>query len=479
MGRGSSSQGRLILALDQGGHASRAVVYDGAGHEIAQAEIPISTRHSGDDRVEHDAEELVTSLSTAANEVLAGLGRDPRLCAIGLATQRSTIVCWEKTTGRPLSPAISWQDRRGRRFVEQLRTSETLIREVSGLVLSPHYGASKLRWCLENLQAVRRAAAAGRLLAGPLSSFLLARLLKEKPALVDPANAARTQLFEPAACNWSGLLLDAFQVPASVLPQCVPTRHSYGTMPVGRSSAPMRACTGDQAAVPFAFGPPVADTAYVNAGTGAFVQRLTRAQSPVPAGLLRSVLCSEDTNVRYSLEGTVNGAGSAIDWLNDRTDADAQRALSTLSEPAGEEPPLFMNGVGGLGAPYWQPGFPTEFLGEGDEISQLRAVVESIAFLLNVNLALMRGAGPLERIVITGGLASSDYFCRVLADLSRLTVERYDLREATARGTAYLAAGLPEGWQAVPRERDFVPAARPALDARFERWQRAMRQRGA
>lgn len=479
MGRGSSSQGRLILALDQGGHASRAVIYDAAGQGIAQAEIPITTRRSGDDRVEHDADQLVTSVSEAANEALAGIGGDPRLRAIGLATQRSTIVCWEKDTGRALSPAISWQDRRGQAFVEQLRARETRIREISGLVLSPHYGASKLRWCLENLHEVRRAAAAGRLLAGPLSSFLLARLLKEKPALVDPANAARTQLFEPAACNWSALLLDAFQVPVSVLPRCVPTRHLYGTMPIGRWSVPMRACTGDQAAVPFAFGAPAADTAYVNAGTGAFVQRLTSAQDPVPSGLLRSVLCSEDTTVRYSLEGTVNGAGSAIEWLDDRIETDAQHALATLTAPAGEEPPLFMNGIGGLGAPYWQPRFSTEFLGEGDEISQLRAVVESIAFLLNVNLALMRSAGPLERIVITGGLAGSDYFCRALADLSRLTVERYDLREATARGTAYLAGGLPEGWQPVTQERNFIPAPHPALDARFERWQREMRQRGA
>jgi glycerol kinase len=199
----------------------------------------------------------------------------------------------------------------------------------------------------------------------------------------------------------------------------------------------------------------------------------------VPPGLLRSVLCSTNSEVQYSLEGTVNGAGSAVDWLQDRVALDTARALQTLSRQPGIETPLLMNGVGGLGSPYWQPRFATEFIGTGSEMSQLQAVVESIVFLIRVNLDLMKKAGPLSRIVVTGGFARCNYFCDALAGLSGMAVERYALPEATARGVAFLAAGLPRQWHSVSLERRFTPSPHSGLHARFAKWQQAMHERDA
>ncbi len=138
-----------------------------------------------------------------------------------------------------------------------------------------------------------------------------------------------------------------------------------------------------------------------------------------------------------------------------------------------------MNGVGGLGAPFWDADFPTEFVGSGDELQQLVAVVESIAFLLAVNLERMQQAAPLDRIFISGGLSRADYLCRALADVSGLQVDRYAVREATARGVAFLAAGEPAGWSAPPIEQTFTPAGNARLAARFAAWRREMAQRGA
>lgn len=470
----------LILALDQGGHASRTLLFDARGDEVAAAHVPVATRHEGEDRVEHDPEELLKSLQLAMRDACDfDSVRGKTIAVAGLATQRSTIVCWEKSTGRPLADAISWQDRRNAAWLERLRPHEAEVRALTGLVLSPHYGASKLRWCLDHVPAVQRAAHAGDLAAGPLSSFLLARLLDERPFVVDPANAARTLLFDPQRLDWSPPLLATFDIARAHLPRCVPTRYEYGSLPLGPGRVPLRACTGDQSAAAYAFGTPRDDAAYVNLGTGAFVQRLVASGVRPPDGLLHSVLCSDGNGVSYSHEGTVNGAASAIEWLRSRIVLDVDRALRALPDQPTDAPPLFMNGIGGLGAPWWIADFPTGFVGDGDDLQQLFAVLESIAFLVHANLAAMRGAAPLTRIVVTGGLAGCDYLCRALADLSGLGVERYVLREATARGVAFLAAGRPAQWAPVPCQKVFEPATNPALAAREVRWRAEMARRGA
>ncbi len=471
----------LVLALDQGGHGSRAVLYDARGREVAVAHVPVGTTHEAGGIVEQDPDELVRSLQVAAGDAIdSPAGRSAPVVAAGLATQRSTVVCWERSTGRALTPAISWQDRRNAAWLERLRPLERSIREATGLVLSPHYGASKLRWCLEHVAGVQHAARAGELAAGPLASFLLARLLDERPVVADPANASRTLLYDPSRLDWSPTLLRAFGVEPGHVPRCVPTRHGFGHLTLGPLRVPVTACTGDQSAAAFAFGAPRESDALVNVGTGAFVQRAATADLRLPDGLLQSVLRSDASgHATYSHEGTVNGAGSAIEWLRSQVAIDLDRALPALDDPADARVPLFMNGVGGLGAPFWIADFATEFVGDGDDLQRLAAVIESIAFLLAVNLERMREAAGLERIVISGGLARSDYLCRALAAVTGLEVARFAVLEATARGVAFLAAGEPSGWETPPVDRVFAPSSGPALSARYAAWRVEMARRGA
>jgi glycerol kinase len=346
-------------------------------------------------------------------------------------------------------------------------------------VLSPHYGANKLRWCLKELPAVRAAAHEARLAAGPLSSFLLYRLLEERPVIVDPSNAARTLLYDPATLDWAPQLLAAFDIPRDCLPAPVPTRHEYGHLRAAGREVPLRACTGDQAAAAFAFGPLRGDRAWLNVGTGAFLQRSIGAAAQPPDGLLKSVLYSDDGGAVYSLEGTINGAGSALEWLQGRIALDPERALHALPARPPRQVPLFINGVGGLGAPWWKAEFPVEFVGAGEDLAQLVAVVESIVFLACVNLEAMQACGPLAAISITGGLSRSDYLCHALADLSGLRVERHRVREATARGVAYLAAGCPDRWPTPSVEHRFTPTSNRSLASRYRRWRSEMSRRGA
>ena len=470
----------LVVALDQGSHASRAVLFDAAGNEVTQAHVAVATRREGTDRVEQDAEELVCSLRTALQDACE---RHPgaAIVAAGLATQRSTIVAWSRGTGRALTGAISWLDRRNAAWLGRLAPVAEQVRTITGLPLSPHYGASKLRWCLDHVAAVQRAAASRDLAFGPLSSYLVARLTAERTCAVDPANASRTLLFDAATLQWSPDMLRLFDLQAEQLPACVPTRHGFGHVECDGRLVPLTACTGDQSAAAFALGEPGTDCALVNVGTGAFIQRVAPPGAPLPDGILRSVVCADTEGVLTSHEGTVNGAGSALDWLRERVVIDVGRGLGVLGARAApaEDVPLFMNGVGGLGAPFWQPDFPCEFVGEGDEEARLAAVVESIVFLLCVNLGRLERSAPLRRIRISGGLACNDYLCRCLASLSGLPVERPAAVEATARGVAYLAAGKPASWHNVPIEQTFTPSAAPALASRYARWLGAMSSRGA
>ena len=486
----------LYLALDQGGTSSRAVLFDAVGREVAMSHVSISTRRTGDACVEHDPLELLQSLRTAMHDVCASpLVGDRPIVAAGLATQRSTVCCWDGTNGEPLSPALSWQDRRNAAWLQStLGSRASWVRELTGLPLSPHYGASKLRWCLDELPAVRLALRDERLVAGPLASYLAQQLCSSSAACVDPANASRTQLFDPAVLDWSPPLLEAFGIPRQILPRCVGTTHEFGMLDAGGGrSASLHAVSGDQSAAVFAFGPPDVTTAYVNAGTGAFVQRLVLdGSAATPAGLLQSVLharTDETLGALYSHEGTVNGGYAALEWLAARIGIDVKRTLATLSHAVadGEVPVLFMNGVGGLAAPYWMPEFPVEFVAaeEGNdvaratEVQQVAAVVESIAFLVAVNLGLMQRVAPLRRVLVTGGLASCDYLCEVLAAVTGLRVDRPETLEATARGIAYLAAGQPQDWQPVPVERAFAPVSTHGALRRFERWRQTMAARGA
>lgn len=466
------------LALDQGGSSSRALVFDAQGALLVSASLPVDTTRPTPDRVEQDPEQLVASLQAVAARATAALDPGQHPVAAGLATQRSSLVCWERSSGRALSPVLSWQDRRHALWLGGLAPHAAEIRALTGLVLSPHYGASKFRWCLENLPAVQDAARRRDLCLGPLASFLAFRLLSGRPFVADPANAARTQLWSPATGTWAPALLQLFGIPREALPVTVTSRHDYGQLPTRGGPVPLTVVTGDQSAVPFAFGPLDPGTAYVNVGTGAFLQRASRDHLPDVPRLLVSVVWSEPGRVDYLLEGTVNGAGAALDWLAGQEGCAVPELLAAARETP-EEPPLFVNGVGGLGSPFWVSGLAPEFV-TGPGVSpgrggRARAVLESIVFLLVENLAAMDGqcARP-ERILLTGGLSTEPGFAARLADLSGCPVLRTEDPEATARGLARLVAG-PAGERWPGARGDLLrPVSNPQLAERYQRWRREL-----
>ena len=473
---GLAARDTLYLAIDQGTHASRAVVLDRRGRVHAQAEQDIALSRPQPDWAEQDGEAMVASIVTAVDAAMAALGNRRRdVMAAGLASQRASCVCWDRRDGRPLSPVFSWQDRRAHRWLAQFEPHGEEVHRRTGLFLSAHYGASKLRWALDHLPAVQTARDAGTLCWGPQASFLVFRLLAEHPLYADPQCAARTQLWNLQSRDWDPELVALFGLPQGFLPKSVPTCHRYGTLRCGDAGIPLLAVNGDQSAAVFAFGWPEDDSAYVNIGTSAFVQRvLTRDPGYVPRQLAGIILDDGRTTV-WTVEGNVNGAGTALEWLQRELGVDDVMPLLAQWLERDDEPLLFLNGIAGLGGPFWKPDFTSRYVGAGEPWQRGVAVVESIAFLLQANIDEMaKYLPPARRIRVSGGVSRMDGLCRRLAAVSGLPVHRRDDPEATARGIGYLAADRPAKWNIDTEEHVFAPADAPALRARYRRWRALM-----
>jgi glycerol kinase len=429
--------------------------------------------------VEHDPKELLETIHQSLAEIAMKVGdRSKTIQAAGLATQRSSVVCWDSCNGDALSPVISWQDTRAGDRMRSISGQAGDVHERTGLFLSAHYGASKLAWCLENIPGVRKAMEDGRLCMGPMSSFIVWQLTDEKRFITDPVSASRTLLWNIHRKDWDQHLLNIFNVPGGILPASVPTLHDFGKVKLGDHRVALDLVTGDQSAAMYAFGKLRPETAYVNLGTGAFVSRPIGSRPILSQELLTSVAHEQGGVSDYVLEGTVNGAGSAIQWVQDTYGIkDVRKLLPVWLREVGN-PPLFLNGISGLGSPYWMPDFISTFIGESSASEKVVAVVESIVFLLFRNIVEMgRHLKAPERIQITGGLSTLDGICQLLADLTEIPAYRPVQTEATARGTCYLLAGSPDHWPEPAPGMWFEPVDGTAIAERYDRWLEAMRKR--
>ncbi len=459
---------QATMVIDQGSHASRAILYAASGELIDQVEVPIDLVRIDHERVEQDPRQILESIQHATATLLTR-NRMP-VGRAALATQRSTVLAWDKNSGRALSPALSWQDRRASDDLMQFKSEEAEITRITGLPLSPHYGAGKLRWLLHNNEAVQEALKRGSLCLGPLVSYILYHLLSGAPNRVDHSNAHRTLLFDLAALAWSKPLLQRFEIPADCLPCPQPVQGEWGRLN-GRA-IPLTAVCGDQNAALFAQGEVPRNTAVVNLGTGAFVLMPINAMTHHPMRLLQGVAKSDGKNCLYLIEGTVNGAGSALTWAQQQWPVD--NLFGSLDDWLAQiqSPPIFINTVGGLGSPWWKAGCAPCFVDHAAASVEnyYVSIIESIVFLLQCNLERLQQINYLTTLHLGGGLSRLDGLCQRLADLSGLQVVRFQEMESTARGAAWLAMGAPEKWLKPVIDRSFTPDKNSALQKRYERF---------
>ncbi|HEY9051640.1 MAG TPA: FGGY family carbohydrate kinase [Gammaproteobacteria bacterium] len=432
-----------ILVIDQGTHASRAILVSAHGEIIDHAEKTVSLHRISHEMIEQDAEEILQSI----HDVLAQLDTSElnNTRNATLTTQRSTMLAWHNKTCRAITPAVSWQDRRSQQELECVQQYAADIKTITGLPLSPHYGAGKLRWLLHHNEQVKKNLQEKNLRMGPLASFLLDNLVLNGCNKLDHSNAHRSQLFDLHTLDWSPRLLQLFDIPAEVLPRCTPMIHDYGKL--RQYNIPLTCVCGDQNAALHGHGVITSGQAIINIGTGAFI--LSPCDEVIiDTPLLCGIASSNDQQCQYLLEGTVNGAGAALDWAQQHhPQTDLFKHLPHwLNEVT--QPPIFINTIGGLGSPWWNSGTPPRFI--HDEKSSVAeryvAMIESIVFLLQHNIDAMGEKIPLQQLQVSGGLSQLKGLCQKLADISQLPVRQSHQTEATALGAAWLSAGCPPNW---------------------------------
>ncbi len=479
-----------ILALDQGTHASRAVLYDLSGAPVAQAARPLASSYPRPGYVEQDAEEIFQSQLDAARAVLAKTQLPAsEIVAIGIANQRETTIVWDARSGSARAPAIVWQCRRSAEICEELRHDgiEDALRERTGLLLDPYFSATKLAWLLRHDAALREDAAAGHLRFGTVDSWLLYRLSGRMVHATDPSNASRTLLMDLAQGRFARDLADLFSLPVSMLPEIRPSVGAFGTVDPSLLGAPIpvTAMLGDQQAALFGqrcFRPGDVKTTY---GTGAFLLAQTGRQAVRSrTGLLTTVAWDLGDGPFYALEGSVFLAGGILEWLQAEVGlvasaAEAEELARAVPDAGGA---LLVPAHAGLGAPHWDPGARGAILGltHGTTKAHLaRAAFDAIAYRTDdVLSAMAQDLGGLQDLRIDGGVAQSDLLAQLQADLSGCAVVRPLDVETTARGAALaagLGAGLFESLEAIAHlpvpERRFTPhlsvAARSGLRARW------------
>ncbi len=435
----------VVVALDQGSSSSRAIAWTLEGRAVARAQVAVRTRYPKAGWVEHDPAELARSQERALDLVLERLPKSVEVAALGLASQRSTLVLWDAKTGKTIGPAPSWQDGRATAIVGGLQDRQAWTHERTGLYLTPYYSAPKLRWLLDNVPAAKAAADAGTLRAGPVASFLLWRLTGGERFVADPTLAQRMLLYNLRSGAWDEELLALFKIPHDLLPSVGPTVGDLGTIRRKGRVLPVRALLGDQQAAAAALGGAEPGAGVLNYGTGAFFLLHTGAAQHRVPGLLTSVAWQRAGRAaEYFLEGTVHAAGTSFHWLKDNLGVLASIDDVERDCRRSKERVFALPAIGGLGAPRWDYQTYTAFFGLTSKTRRedlVRAVAEGLSFMLGDIVSACRAAGlPVGTLQASGGLSRAAHLLQFQSDLLQLPIQAIAEREATALGAALMAA---------------------------------------
>lgn len=450
---------KYILSIDQGTTSSRAILFDHDGTivEVAQKEFEQFFPHPG--WVEHDANEIWTSVLACIAEVLRKADIEPaQVAGIGITNQRETAVVWDKNTGKPVYKAIVWQSRQTEGICRELREAghNDLFREKTGLLLDPYFSGTKVKWILDNVEGTREKADNGDLLFGTIDTWLVYKLSGGKTHITDYSNASRTLMFNIYDLKWDDELLDILGVPKSMLPEVKQSSEVYANTVDYHffgQEVPIAGIAGDQQAALFGqacFERGMAKNTY---GTGCFMLMNTGEKGVASKnGLLTTLAWGIDGKVEYALEGSIFVAGSAIQWLRDglKIIENAPASEDFAKKVDSTEGVYMVPAFVGLGTPYWDSDARGAVFGLTRGTSKehfIRATLESLAYQTKdvLDAMIIDSEIDLKALRVDGGAVKNDFLMQFQSDILNVPVERPVVQETTALGSAYLA-GLAVGY---------------------------------
>ncbi|WBU37919.1 FGGY family carbohydrate kinase [Homoserinibacter sp. YIM 151385] len=473
----------LLIAVDQGTSATKAVAVARDGSIVADASVPLAQQHPASGWVEQDPLEIAQSVVDAVERVLAQI--DPaRVAGLGLSSQRESALAWDLETGDPLGAMLGWQDRRTAATARGLLDAGhgERVRQITGLPIDPMFSALKLAWLLDRHDPDRTRSRAGRLAVGTVDAWLLWRLTGEHR--IEAGNASRTQLLDLATADWSDELLELFGIPREVLPAVVasdapsaPVRGIAG-LPDGTR---IHAVLGDSHAALYGHGVRAPGAVKTTYGTGSSVMGLLPEGADAGRGLARTLAWQIDGEARTAFEGNILATGATLVWLArllGSTPAQVME-LAAAAEPGELD---LVPAFAGLGAPWWDEDARAVLVGFdlGAGAGQIaRAAAESIVLQVEDVLEAADAAvgTRIELVLADGGPSANPWLMQLQADLGGRVVRPSAAAELSALGAAHLAGRAVGIWSdaelaALPRSRAEVAPQldRASVAARRSRW---------
>lgn len=433
---------RFIAALDLGTSSCRAAAVSPDGRILCQKTVPLAPVRRAPGLSEYDAQTLFTAQLEALHGVLNEAGPQ-NAAAIAVASQRSTVVLWDKSSGLSVAPVLTWEDGRAAAEAQLCTLSQDEIHALTGLYKTPYFSAPKIAWCLKNCPPAQDALRAGTLAVGPAATYFIWRLTEGAVFATDPTLAQRTLLFDINTHAWSRPLCEAFGVPASVLPAVLPSGAEYGFYQYNGVNIPILSCAGDQQAAAYA-ADLTPGKCSINYGTGAFLLYNAGREAKRLPGMLTSLAVSESSSEGdILLEGPVNAAGSVFMWLNECGVAIDMASADALIKTA-QKPVWLLPALGGLGAPYWDFSVSPVIAGLSPltkKADVAAGAVRGVAFSVADVAYYLRTSGldPVQTSV-SGGLSRLESLVQFQADILQRELTVLEETEGTLLGAARLAA---------------------------------------
>lgn len=457
-----NSPSTYILSLDQGTTSSRSVIVDHSGNIISTAQKEFKQIFPQPGWVEHDAEEIWATQFGTIHEALAKAKLTiGTIAGIGITNQRETTVVWDRKTGKPISNAIVWQDRRTASFCDELKSKglSSVVQQKTGLVIDAYFSGTKLKWILDNVAGARTKAEKGELAFGTIDSWLVWNLSGGKLHLTDVSNASRTMLFNIHTLQWDDELLQIMNIPKNILPRVEASSSIYGTTAekIFDTQVPIAGIAGDQQAALFGqlcTQPGMVKNTY---GTGCFMLMNTGTEAITSKNnLLTTIAWRINGKTEYALEGSVFIAGAVVQWLRDslkiiQTSRDVEPLALSVHDNGGV---YVVPAFAGLGAPHWNQHARGSIFGltRGSTDAHIaRAALESICYqTYDVLKAMEADSGiTIKELRVDGGATANDLLMQFQSDILGVNVERPVITETTALGAAYLAGLAVKFWNSI------------------------------
>jgi glycerol kinase len=463
----------LLLGVDEGTSAVKAILFDGELRPLREARREKPLSHPRPGWVEQDPELVLTAVVDAIAELLPEADGE---VVCGLDHQGESVLAWDGERGDAITPIVTWQDKRSQEILDRLERDGGAdeIRDRSGMPLDPYFSAGKIAWLLEHDREVARARDAGTLRIGTVDSFLCDRL--GAGFRTDPSTASRTQLGAP---DWDPRLLELFGVPRGILPELADTAGDLGVLrhrswPI---ELPLRARCVDQQAALAGAGCVEPGRTKASYGTGVFVLAHVGGGRPAPVGgLLPTVAWRVNGEVEWALDGGVFTAGALVEWLS--RDLGLAPDPASLARLAGEVDDAggvrVLPALAGLGAPWWRPGARAVVAGLTAAARPghlARAALEAIAWRVADVVETIRENAPVDVLRVDGGLTRDPLLLQLQADAAGVPVERGAV-DATAAGAAALAAVGAGLWPSTMAIAERVPVGERVEPRRDSAWRR-------